>query len=66
MAIDLLTIEQCYNRLQADGALGISRYCLRQWVDTELIPHVKNGNRKLISYRDVEAFVNSNKVGGKS
>lgn len=62
--IDLLTIEQAYQRLQADGATGISRYCLRGWIDQELIPHVKNGNRKLVSYSDIEAYVNNNKVGG--
>lgn len=64
--VDLLTIEQAYQRLQEDGAKGISRYCLREWVNQELIPHVKNGNRKLVSYSDIETYVNNNKVGGAS
>lgn len=64
--VDLMTIEQAFKRLQADGATGISRYCLRSWIDQELIPHVKNGNRKLVSYSDIEAYVNNNKVGGAS
>lgn len=62
--IDLMTIEQTFQRLQAEGATGISRYCLRKWIDEERIPHVPNGNRKLVSYADVEAYVNNNKVGG--
>ncbi len=64
--VDLMTIEQTYQKLQEQGATGISRYCLRKWVDEKLIPHVPNGNRKLVSYRDVEAFVDKNKVGGGS
>ena len=62
--VDLLTIEQAYQRLRAQGATGISRYCLRKWVDYEQIPHVKNGNRKLVSFSDIEKFVNQSKVGG--
>lgn len=64
--VDLLTIEQAYLRLQEDGATGISRYCLRNWINQELIPYVKNGNRKLVSYADIETYVNNHKVGGAS
>ncbi len=62
--VDIMTIEQAYQRLQAQGATGVTRYCLRKWINYEQIPHLKNGNRKLVSFSDIEKFVNNNKVGG--
>lgn len=53
---DVLTIREAVQRCRAEG-LPISEYTLRRWVKTGVIPCRKIGNKALLFFPNVVAFL---------
>ncbi len=57
------SIKEVYNALQSAGYL-ISESCLRNLVRSGELPHMKSGNKALISFEAARAYIDE-RTGGQ-
>lgn len=62
---DVLTIREAVRRCQQEG-LPISEYTLRQWVKTGVIPRRKIGNKVLLYFPNLAAYLRCEAGGDNS
>ena len=60
---DLATIRATATRLKAEG-MPVAEYALRQWVKTGAIPSVQCGQKALLFYPNVLAYLRSENTNG--
>lgn len=54
--VDVLTVRETVRRCRAEG-LPISEYTLRQWVKTGVIPCRRIGNKVLLYFPNLSAYL---------
>lgn len=59
---DVATIRATATRLRAEG-IPVAEYALRRWVKTGLVPSIPCGQKKLLFYPAVKAFICGGGVG---
>lgn len=59
---DVLTIRETVNRAKAEG-IGINESCLRRWVKCGAVPVRKAGNKQLIYYPNLLAYLRADDGG---
>lgn len=63
-AIDYITIRDCHQKMRENGA-AFSEGFLRGLVANGTIPHLKVGNRRLISYETAANIIDGMAKGGR-
>lgn len=60
---DVMTIRETVRRSQSDG-FPVSEYSLRRWTKEGIIPTCKAGNRSLIYYPNLVAYLQGKDATG--